>query len=80
MSLQGNKLIVTGAARAIGAAAVTRFVTEGASVLAVDFDESDLNRLTQDTNRPGTLEIRSSSVPGRFVSPRRSLSPTSERV
>lgn len=62
MSLQGNKLIVTGAAGAIGAAAVTRFVTEGASVLAVDFDESGLNRLTQDTNRPGTLETHVADV------------------
>lgn len=41
-ALKDKGLIVTGAARGIGAAAVRRFSAEGARVLAVDVDREDL--------------------------------------
>jgi NAD(P)-dependent dehydrogenase (short-subunit alcohol dehydrogenase family) len=56
MSLQGKKIIVTGGAQGIGAAAVRAFVAAGASVFALDVDREQGAR---------TAETASASGPGR---------------
>lgn len=55
MSLQGKRIIVTGGAQGIGAAAVRAFVAAGARVFALDVDERQ---------GPQTAEAASTSGPG----------------
>lgn len=46
-------IVVTGAAGDIGTAAVLRFATEGATLVAVDFDDYGLDRLTERVGESG---------------------------
>ena len=46
--LAGRRALVTGAASGIGAALVRRLAADGARVLAVDRDETGLEKLTRD--------------------------------
>lgn len=48
MQLQNRVAVITGAAGVIGAAAVRRFVAEGAQVLAVDLEEGPLKALVDE--------------------------------
>lgn len=51
--LQGKTIVITGAARGIGAACARRYVEEGASVVAADIDGESLSRLVASTESSG---------------------------
>ena len=56
-SLEGRKILVTGAAGHLGAALCKYLVQDGATVLAVDIDASALARLQSELNPSGDLLV-----------------------
>ena len=62
MSGDPGNLIVTGAAGGVGSAAVRQLVERGAHVMAVDLDESGLNRALDGIAGPGEVVMRAADV------------------
>ena len=56
MLLSGKNIIVTGASGDLGTAITQRLITQGAHVLAVDFNTAELLRLAADVSGPDVLE------------------------
>jgi NAD(P)-dependent dehydrogenase (short-subunit alcohol dehydrogenase family) len=50
-ALSGRRILITGAAKGIGLASVTRFITEGARIIALDRDEAALAGLARRFDR-----------------------------
>jgi NAD(P)-dependent dehydrogenase (short-subunit alcohol dehydrogenase family) len=59
---QNKTVIVTGGGSGIGQAVVIRLVAEGASVLAIDINETGLNETVQLTSNPERVSIAAISV------------------
>src|ERR1700737_1498843 len=62
MVFSGKNIIVTGASGDLGTAITQRLVTQGAHVLAVDFNYAGLSRLAAEVSGPGALETFSADV------------------
>jgi NAD(P)-dependent dehydrogenase (short-subunit alcohol dehydrogenase family) len=56
MLFSGKSIIVTGASGDLGTAITQRLITQGAHVLAVDFNSAGLSRLAAEVSGPGVLE------------------------
>jgi len=56
MLFSGKNIIVTGASGDLGTAITQRLITQGANVLAVDFNTAGLSRLAAEVSGPGVLE------------------------
>jgi NAD(P)-dependent dehydrogenase (short-subunit alcohol dehydrogenase family) len=56
MLFSGKNIIVTGASGDLGTAITQRLITQGAHVLAVDFNSAGLSRLAAEVSGPGVLE------------------------
>ena len=71
-ALAGRRILVTGAAKGIGLASVTRFLAEGARVAALDRDEQALARCARPLRRRGGPRRARPMLPNRRPSRRRS--------
>ena len=55
MKFENKIVVITGAAGGIGRALTTRFIKEGAKVVAADITKEVLDKLTLDFGSPDTL-------------------------